>query len=89
MTVEEKAQWFDLGLRFALDGHIHLVLKSHKKGEKKWGIIDTKTNKVFNSNMEWEDEPPAAKRDDAFLIRTRFEFSQAVELYEQFKMFAE
>ena len=89
MTDEEKAKWFDFGLRFALDGHIHLVLKSYKDGEKKWGIINTKTNEVFNSNMEWEEEPPAKKRDEAFLIRSRFDFQQAVELYQQFKMFSE
>ena len=89
MTNEEKAKWFDVGLRFAIDGHIQIVLKSYKNGEKKWGIIDSKTKQVFNSNMEWEDEPPVKKRDEAFLIRTRFEFSQAVDLYQQYKMFAE
>ncbi|MBU1101315.1 MAG: hypothetical protein KKA84_13015 [Bacteroidetes bacterium] len=89
MTNEEKAKWFDVGLKFALDGDIHIVLKSFKKGQKKWGIVNTKTKEVFNSNMEWEVEPPSSKRDEAFLIRTRFDFEQGVDLYNQYKMFAD
>jgi hypothetical protein len=89
MTIEEKAKWFDKALKYALDGKIHLVLKSYKDGNGKWAIIDSAKSMVLNSNLEWEPEPPTAKdRDEAFLIRTRFDFEMAVNLYEQFKMFA-
>ena len=90
MTDQEKAQWFDKALKFALDRKIHLVMKSNINGVGKWAIIDTEKNLVLNSNMEWELEPPMAKdRDEAFLIRTRFDFETAVAQYEQMKMFAE
>ena len=90
MTIEEKAKWFDKALRFALDGKIHLIMKSYKDGVGKFAIIDTAKNLVLNSNMEWEPEPPLAKdRDEAFLIRTRFDFETAVMQYDQMKMFAQ
>lgn len=90
MTEQEKAQWFDKALKFALDGKIQLVMKSYKNGAGKWAVIDSAKNLVLNSNMEWEPEPPQAKdRDEAFLIRTRFDFETAVAQYEQMKMFAE
>lgn len=89
MTTEEKAKWFDLALRFALDGKIHLVMKSRLNGEGNWSIVDTKQNKVLNSNMEWEDEPPLSKRDEGFMIRARFKFNDAIAMWEQYKMFAE
>lgn len=90
MTVEEKAKWFDKGLRFSLDGKIHLIMKSYKDGVGKFAVIDTVKNLVLNSNMEWEPEPPLAKdRDEAFLIRTRFDFETAIMQYEQMKMFAQ
>ena len=89
MTVEEKAKWFDAALRFSLKGKIHLVLKSYKNGVEKWAIADTSNNTVLNSNMEWEIEPPVAKRDDSFLIRSRFSFDDAVAMYSQYQMFAE
>ena len=88
MTTEEKAKWFDLALRFALDGKIHLVMKSRQSGESKWAIFDTAAGKVFNSNMEWEEEPPASQRDEGFLVRTRFDFDTALVMWEQYKMFA-
>jgi len=90
MTTEEKAKWFDKALRFCLDGKIHLIMKSYKDGVGKFAIIDTAKNLVFNSNMEWEPEPPLAKdRNEGFLIRTRFDFETALMQYEQMKMFAE
>ena len=89
MTTEEKEKWFDLALRFALDGKIHLVMKSRSNGVGNWAIVDTASNKVLNSNMEWEDEPPVNKRDDAFMIRSRFKLDDAVAMWEQYKMFAE
>lgn len=90
MTDQEKIQWFDKALKFAIDGKIHLVMKSYTNGSGKWAIIDSAKNLVLNSNMEWEPEPPLAKdRDEAFLIRTRFDFETAVAQYEQMKMFAE
>jgi hypothetical protein len=90
MTIEEKAKWFDKALRIALDGKIHLIMRSYKDGVGKWAVIDTEKNLVLNSNMEWEPEPPLAKdRDQGFLIRTRFEFEMAVSQYEQMKMFSQ
>ncbi len=88
MTIEEKAKWFDAALRFALKGKIHLVQKSFKDGVEKWAIVDTSNNTVLNSNLEWEPELPLAKRDESYLIRTRFGFEDAVAMYTQYKMFA-
>lgn len=89
MTTEEKAKWFDLAMRFALDGKIHLVMKSRLNGVGNWTIVDTSNGKVLNSNMEWEEELPLNKRDEAFMIRVRFKFEDAVAMWEQYKMFAE
>lgn len=90
MTTGEKAEWFDVATRFSLGANINLVMKSRKNGKSMWAIIDTKNNKVFNSNFEWEDEPSSANlRDEAFLIRTRFDFETATNQYQQFKMYAE
>ena len=90
MTIEEKAKWFDKALRFSVEGNIQLIMKSYKDGVGKFAIIDTAKNLVLNSNMEWEPEPPLAKdRDEAFLIRTRFDFETAVMQYDQMKMFAQ
>jgi hypothetical protein len=89
LTLEEKAKWFDAALRFGLKGSIHLVMKSKINGKANWAIVDTKTNKVLNSNLEWEEEPPAKKRDEAFLMRTRFDFETAVQLFQQYLMFAQ
>ncbi len=89
MTTEEKAKWFDAAVKFQVDGMIFLVMKSRQDGEGKWAIENAGEKKVLNSNMEWEEEPPAAQRDEAFLIRTRFDFDSAVAMYQQYKMFAE
>lgn len=89
MTNDEKAKWFDNAMRFALDGKIHLIMKSRINGESSWSIVDTSKNLVLNSNMEWEEEPPLAKRDDGFKIRARFSFDSAVAMWQQYKMFAE
>ncbi|MBI9072723.1 MAG: hypothetical protein JEY94_14070 [Melioribacteraceae bacterium] len=88
MTDEEKAKWFDSAMRFGLDGKIHLVMKSKVNGEAKWAIVDTSTNQVLNSNLEWEEEPPTSNRDEAFMIRARFSFDDAITMYQQYKMFA-
>ena len=88
MTTEEKAKWFDAALRFALKGKIHLVQKSFLNGVEKWAIVDTENNMVLNSNLEWEAELPLSKRDESYLIRTRFGFEDAVNMYSQYKMFA-
>ncbi len=89
MTVEEKAKWFDSALRFWLKDKIHLVMKSNRGGTPKWSIVDTSNNTILNSNLEWEEEPPVKDRDEAFLIRARFSFDDAVAMWEQYKMFAE
>jgi len=87
MTEKEKAKWFDAGLKFAVEGDIQLVMKAKKKGVSSWAIVDTKTGNVFNSNMEWEEELPLAKRDERFLMRTRFSFDDAVNLLKMKKMY--
>ena len=89
MTDAEKIKWFDRSVKFQLSGLIFMEMKSRKNGVGVWVIEDTKNNSVLNSNMEWEPEPPLAKRDEAFLIRTRFDLETAITMYEQYKMFAE
>ncbi len=86
---QEKIKWFDLAVKFQIDGLVFLTMKSRKNGKCSWAIEEMKTNKVLNSNMEWEEEAPLAKRDEAFLIRTRFDFDTAVSMYEQYKMFTQ
>jgi hypothetical protein len=88
MTDKEKAKWFDAALRFSLNGKIQLVQKSFLNGVGKWAIVDTSNNTVLNSNLEWEPELPLTKRDESYLIRTRFGFEDAVSMYTQYKMFA-
>ena len=68
MTIEQKAKWFDAAIRFVIEEPVHLVMKSRIEGKSNWAIVDTKLNKVLNSNMEWEDEPPLSKREESFLI---------------------
>ena len=89
MTNEEKIKWFEAAVKFQISGTIFLVMKSREEGQGNWAIHDSAKNAVLNSNMEWEDEPPRDKRDEAFLIRSRFSFENAVAMYEQYKMFAE
>lgn len=90
MLVEEKAKWFDKALKFALDGKIHLIMKSNMNGVARWAIIDSEKKLVLNSNLEWEPEPPLVKdRNESFLIRARFDFDTAISLYDQLKMFAQ
>jgi len=87
---QDKIKWFDRAVKFQLDGLIFLTMKSRKSNGAKWAIEDWSNPskiKVLNSNMEWEDELPKAKRDEAFLIRTRFDFESALMMYEQYKMF--
>ena len=88
LSDQEKIKWFDRAVKFQLDGLIFLSMKSRKNGSSSWAIEEVTNHKVLNSNMEWEDEPPKAKRDEAFLIRTRFDFDTAITMYEQYKMFA-
>ena len=89
MTDQEKIKWFDAAVKFQLEGTIFLVMKSRTNGKGNWAIHDSSNNNVLNSNMEWEEDPPVSKRDEAFLIRTRFDFDSAHAMYEQYKMFAE
>ncbi|MDP3683705.1 MAG: hypothetical protein Q8S01_07200 [Ignavibacteria bacterium] len=89
MTDEDKIKWFDRSVKFQLSGLIFLEMKSRKNKVGVWVIEDTKNNTVLNSNMEWEPEPTPVKRDEAFLIRTRFDLEMAITMYEQYKMFAE
>ena len=89
LSDQDKIKWFDLAVKFQIDGLIFLVMKSRKNGKCSWAIEDMKTSKVLNSNMEWEMELPAAKRDEAYLIRTRFDFDTAAAMYEQYKMFTQ
>lgn len=89
MTDADKIKWFERCIKFQLNGLIFLEMKSRKNKVGVWVIEDTRNNTVLNSNMEWETEPPLTKRDEAFLIRTRFDLETAITMYEQYKMFAE
>lgn len=89
MTDADKIKWFERCVKFQLNGLTFLEMKSRKNKVGVWVIEDTKNNTVLNSNMEWEPEPPLNKRDEAFLIRTRFDLETAITMYEQYKMFAE
>jgi len=89
MTDEEKIKWFDRSVKFQLSGLVFLEMKSRKNGVGVWVIEDKKNDSVLNSNMEWEKEPAPSKRDEAFLIRTRFDLESAISMYEQYKMFGE
>ncbi len=89
LSNEEKIKWFDQAVKFQLNGMIFLTMKSRKDGVGAWAIEDVQTNKVLNSNMEWEDEIPLPQRDESYLIRTRFAFDAALAMFEQFKAFAE
>ncbi len=86
---QDKIKWFDLAVKFQVEGLIFFVMKSRKNGVCSWAIEDTANHTVLNSNLEWEEEVPLAKRDEAFLIRTRFDFETAMALYDQYKMFAQ
>ena len=88
LSDQDKIKWFDSAVKFQIDGMIFLVMKSRKNEASSWAIEDAKTSKVLNSNMEWEDERPLAQRDEAYMIRTRFDFDSAVAMFEQYKMFA-
>jgi hypothetical protein len=83
---EEKIKWFDLAVKFQLQGMMFLTMKSRQLSGTKWVIEDLSTHKVLNSNLEWEDELPLKQRDESYMIRTRFDFDTAIALYDQFKM---
>jgi hypothetical protein len=89
LSEQEKIQWFEKAVKFQMDGLIFLVMKSRKNGQSSWAIEDIAKHKILNSNMEWEDEVPLPKRDQAYLIRTRFDFDMALTMFEQYKMFAQ
>jgi len=89
MNDEEKIKLFYKAVKFQLEGMIFLTMKSRKDGEGVWIVENLGTKQVLNSNMEWEPEIPKNKRDEAFNIRTRFDFDTALTMFEQYKMFAE
>jgi hypothetical protein len=89
LSDQDKIKWFDCAVKFQLEGMIFLSMKSRKADSAAWAIENMTTGKILNSNMEWEDELPLAKRDQAYLIRTRFDFDTALVMFEQYKMFAE
>lgn len=88
MIDSEKIKWFDRAVKFQLDGMLFLVMKSRKSDSAQWAIEDVPNGKILNSNLEWEDEPEKAKRDESFMIRTRFDLETAITMYEQYKMFS-
>jgi hypothetical protein len=88
VTDQEKIMWFDKAVKFQVEGLIFMVMKSRKNSGCFWAIEDMTTGKVLNSNMEWEIEPPKSQRNEAFLIRTRFDLETAMAVFEQYKMFA-
>ena len=89
LSDQDKIKWFEKAVKFQIEEMIFLVMKSRKNGQASWAIEDMKAHKILNSNMEWEDELPLAKRDQAYLIRTRFDFDTAITMFEQYKMFAQ
>jgi hypothetical protein len=88
MGEQDKIKWFEKAVRFQLEGLIFMIMKSRKGGAGIWTIEDTGSKKVLNSNMEWETELSIPKRDQAFLIRTRFDLETAMTIFEQYKMIA-
>ena len=88
MTDQDKINWFDKAVKFQIEGLIFIIMKSRKTSGCFWAIEDMTSGKVLNSNMEWEIEPPKSQRNEAFLIRTRFDLETALTMYEQYKMFA-
>ena len=89
MDDKQKIEWFEKAVKFQLEGMIFLTMKSRKGGVGSWAIEDLKSQKILNSNMEWEDEVPKSQRDESYMIRTRFDFDSASAMFEQYKMFAE
>ncbi len=89
MSDEDKIKWFDLAVKFQIDGMVFLTMKSRKNNVGTWVIEDVQKHKVLNSNMEWEDDLPISERDESYTLRTRFEFDTAVSMFEQYKMFAQ
>jgi hypothetical protein len=88
LTDEDKITWFDKAVKFQIEGLIFVVMKSRKSSGCSWAIEDITSGKVLNSNMEWEMELPKSQRNEAYLIRTRFDLETAINMYEQYKMFA-
>jgi len=88
LSDQDKIRWFDCAVKLQLNRELFLVMKSKKAGVGSWAIENMNTGQVLNSNMEWEDEVPLAKRNEAYLIRTRFDFETALVMYDQYKMFA-
>ncbi len=89
MEDKEKLEWFEKAVKFQLEGMIFMTMKSRKDGAGSWVIEDMQVSKILNSNLEWEDELPKSKRDESFMIRTRFDFETAKAMFDQYKMFAE
>ena len=89
LSDEGKIKWFDLAVKFQLQGLIFLTMKSRQLSGAKWAIEDLSNHKVLNSNLEWEDERPLKDRDESYMIRTRFDFDTAMALYDQYKMVME
>jgi len=89
LSDEDKIKWFDLAVKFQLQGLIFLTMKSRQLSGAKWAIEDLSNHKVLNSNLEWEDERPLKDRDESYMIRTRFDFDTAMALYDQYKMVME
>jgi hypothetical protein len=88
LTDQEKINLFDKAVKFQIEGLIFVVMKSRKSNGCFWAIEDMTTGKVLNSNMEWEVELPKSQRNEAYLIRTRFDLETALTMFEQYKMFA-
>jgi hypothetical protein len=86
LSDEEKIKWFELAVKFQLEGLLFLTMKSRQPSGTKWAIEDLSTHKVLNSNLEWEEDRPLQQRDEPYMIRTRFDFDTAIALYDQFKM---
>lgn len=86
MTDQEKVEWFNKAVKFQVFGLVFLTMRSRKNSGATWVIEDISTGKILNSNLEWEDDLPPAKRDQSFIIRTRFDFDTSLVMIEQYKM---
>jgi hypothetical protein len=91
LTDEQKIEWFDRAMKFAVERKYVFEMVAFKGGESVWAIYDwntyfTEERKVLNADGELEPDLPFEKHDKAFTDRTRFSFDQAFELVEMLAM---
>lgn len=90
LSDKEKIQWFNRGMRFAVEAKYVFEMVSFKNGQPAWAIYSwesfwSENRQVLNSNCEWEDDLDMESRDPNFEIRTRFDFDTALDIYQMYK----